>query len=190
MRDELAPLNALLDQGDLWVFGYGSLIWNPEFPVAERRLARLEGWSRSFCMWSYHYRGTIDQPGLVLALDRDPEGACEGVAFRVEKGAEAATLEALRARELISSAYLEASAEVATASGPKRALLYVVDPNHAQYCGGLTLAEQARIIRTAHGERGSNTDYLWSTDQHLQDLGISDPDLRWLAAEVRKPEPR
>ena len=99
----------------LWVFGYGSLIWNPEFPVAERHIARLHDWHRSFCMWSIHHRGTVADPGLVLALDHAPGGHCDGVAFRVESGQEAATLDALRERELISSAYLEQNLRMAGA---------------------------------------------------------------------------
>ena len=82
----------------LWVFGYGSLIWNPGFPVAERRIATLEGWHRSFCMRSIHHRGTVERPGLVLALDRAEGAACTGVAFRVAPGAEAAALAGLRER--------------------------------------------------------------------------------------------
>ncbi len=91
----------------LWVFGYGSLIWNPGFPVAERQVARMQGWHRSFCMRSIHHRGTVENPGLVLALDRSDKGHCDGVAFRVAEGAEDDTVAALRERELISSAYLE-----------------------------------------------------------------------------------
>lgn len=169
----------------LWVFGYGSLIWDPGFPVAERRLARLEGWHRSFCMRSIHHRGTVAQPGLVLALDRAEGASCAGLAFRVAPGEEAATLTALRERELVSSAYLEEVLRVETAEGPLEALTYVIDPNHAQYCGGLPLEEQARIIARATGGRGANRDYLWSTAAHLAELGIADPDLEWLAARVR-----
>ena len=88
-------------QETLWVFGYGSLIWDPGFPVAERVVARAQGWHRSFCMRSIHHRGTPDKMGLVLALDRAP-AFCDGVAFRVAPGAEAETLAALRERELIS----------------------------------------------------------------------------------------
>lgn len=169
----------------LWVFGYGSLIWDPGFPVAERRIARLEGWHRSFCMRSIHHRGTVEAPGLVLALDRAEGAACAGVAFRVEPGAEAATLAALRERELVSSAYLEEMLTVETAQGPVEALTYVIDPAHDQYCGGLDLAEQARIIARSVGGRGANRDYLWATVAHLADLGIDDPDLVWLDREVR-----
>jgi glutathione-specific gamma-glutamylcyclotransferase len=168
----------------LWVFGYGSLIWDPGFPVAERRIARLDGWHRSFCMRSIHHRGTIDQPGLVLALDQAEGASCTGIAFRVEPGHEAATLTGLRERELISSAYLERVLAVTTDAGPIDALAYVIDPDHVQYCQ-LDREAQARIIANATGGRGPNRDYLWSTTAHLAELGIADPDLDWLASRVR-----
>lgn len=170
----------------LWVFGYGSLIWNPEFPVAEACIARLPGWRRSFCMRSIHHRGTVAAPGLVLALDQSPAAQCDGVAFRVEPGAEAATIAALRERELISSAYLERHLPVDLARGGRvEALAFVIDPDHAQYCGGLPLEEQARIIAAAVGGRGSNRDYLLTTATHLAGLGIADADLNWLSARVQ-----
>ncbi len=170
----------------MWVFGYGSLIWNPEFAVAEARVARVRGWHRSFCMRSIHHRGSVADPGLVLALDAQAGAVCDGVAFRVEPGAEAETLEALRARELISSAYLETWLDVdCTSGGSVRTLCYVIDPEHVQYCGGLTLDEQAVIIAAATGGRGTNRDYLWATVDHLASLGIADADLAWLSARVR-----
>jgi cation transport protein ChaC len=170
--------------GSLWVFGYGSLIWDPGFPVAERRIGRVSGWHRSFCMRSIHHRGSVEAPGLVLALDRAEGATCQGVAFRVAPGAEDATLAALRERELVSSAYLEERLPVETAEGVLDALTYVIDPAHVQYCH-LDLEEQAQIIARAQGGRGANRDYLWATAAHLADLGIADPDLEWLAARVR-----
>jgi cation transport protein ChaC len=170
--------------GSLWVFGYGSLIWDPGFPVAERRIGRVDGWHRSFCMRSIHHRGTVESPGLVLALDRAEGASCQGVAFRVTPGAETATVAALRERELVSSAYLETRLAVETGEGAVEALVYVIDPDHVQYCH-LELEEQARIIAGAQGGRGANRDYLWSTAAHLAELGIADPDLEWLAARVR-----
>ncbi len=169
----------------MWVFGYGSLIWNPEFPVAERRIARAPGWRRSFCMRSIHHRGSVQAPGLVLALDQAPGAHCDGVAFRVAPGAEAETLAGLRERELISSAYLEVTLALQAPQGALQALAYVIDPHHAQYCGGLALEEQAQIIAQATGGRGTNRDYLWSTTAHLAELGIADDELDWLAARVR-----
>jgi cation transport protein ChaC len=172
---------------DMWVFGYGSLIWDPGFPVAGRQVARLAGWQRSFCMRSIHHRGTVAQPGLVLALDEAAGGTCHGVAFRVAAGAEAQTLADLRERELVSSAYLERHLTVDLAGGGQiQALVYVIDPDHVQYCGGLPLEEQARIIARASGGRGTNRDYLFSTAAHLAGLGIADADLEWLAARVRE----
>jgi cation transport protein ChaC len=174
-------------RGTLWVFGYGSLIWHPGFPVASRQVARLDGWHRSFCMRSIHHRGSVEDPGLVLALDRRETAVCHGVAFAVAPGREDETIEILRARELISSAYLEAMVPVTLRDGTAvDALCYVIDPDHEQYCGGLDLEEQAAIIARARGGRGTNRDYLLSTAQHLADLGIEDPDLNWLAARVSR----
>ena len=170
----------------MWVFGYGSLVWNPEFPVAERLVARLHGFARSFCMSSIHHRGTRDLPGLVLALDARRGASCTGLGLRVEPGHEASTLEALRERELISSAYLERRLPLDLADGRQvEAVAYVVDQEHEQYRGSLALEDQARIIAGATGGRGSNDEYLYNTSTHLSELGISDPDLDWLATRVR-----
>jgi len=171
----------------LWVFGYGSLLWKPGFPVAEQRLARLDGWHRSFCMRSIHHRGTEENPGLVLALDAMPSAVCHGVALKTEPGTEDATLAYLRERELISSAYFEIEVEVALeqGSGSLTTLAYVIDPDHVQYCGGLPLEDQARIIAQARGGMGPNDEYLFNTVDHLAQLGIADPDLAWLASRVR-----
>jgi cation transport protein ChaC len=169
----------------LWVFGYGSLIWNPGFPVATQCVARADGWHRSFCMRSIHHRGSEAEPGLVLALDRAEGAQCDGVAFAVAPGHEAETVAALRERELISSAYLETTLTLHTDAGRIDALTYVIDRDHAQYCGGLPLEEQAIIIARAIGGRGPNRDYLWATTAHLAALGIADPDLDWLSQRVR-----
>ena len=137
---------------DMWVFGYGSLLWNPGFDYVETALARLEGYQRSFCMRSIHHRGTVEDPGLVLALDQTAGGSCDGLAFRVAKSAEATTLAYLRERELVSSAYLEKTVPVALRSGQSvAALTYVIDPGHVQYCGSIPLTEQAQIIAAAKG---------------------------------------
>lgn len=173
-------------EAEMWVFGYGSLIWHPGFPVAERALALLEGYHRSFCMRSIHHRGTEAEPGLVLALDAVAGASCEGVAFRVAEGAEAATLAGLRERELISSAYVECNLPLSLTDGRRvSALAYVIARDHAQYCGGLPLEAQARIIARAHGGRGSNAEYLFNTAEHLAALGIADAELAWLAARVK-----
>ncbi len=169
----------------LWVFGYGSLIWNPEFPVAEQAQARLGGYARRFCMRSIHHRGSATEPGLVLALEPDPEAVCDGVAFRIPADQATPALAALRERELISSAYLEKVVALDLIDGRKiTALAYVVDEHHVQYCH-LDLEEQAQIIATAMGGRGPNTEYLWNTAEHLVSIGIEDADLDWLSMRVR-----
>ncbi len=170
----------------MWVFGYGSLLWNPGFPVAQRAVATLHGWHRSFCMRSIHHRGTDDTPGLVLALDAMEGAACHGLALAVEAGAEDRTLAYLRERELVSSAYLETTQPLDLGGRDTvEAVTYVIDPDHDQYCGGLPLEEQAQIIARAVGGRGPNTEYLYNTAAHLAELGIEDEDLDWLAARVR-----
>ena len=175
-----------IHQRPLWVFGYASLMWNPEFPVAERALATLTGYRRSFCMSSIHHRGTVENPGLVLALDAEDGAQCSGLALRVEAGKEPDTLQYLRDRELISSAYMERLLPLTLKSGDVvTALAYVVDPTHEQYVAHLSLDEQADIIARAIGGRGPNTEYLWNTTSHLEELGIVDDDLRWLSDRVR-----
>ena len=170
----------------LWVFGYGSLLWNPGFPVEEKRLATLHGYARSFCMSSIHHRGTEEDPGLVLALDPAKGGQCTGVAFRVPDADASATVEYLRERELISSAYVERVLSVEFEDGVHvRALVYIVDTDHVQYVGGMDLEKQAQIIARAVGGRGPNTEYLWNTVSHLGELGIRDKELEWLSDRVR-----
>lgn len=170
----------------MWVFGYGSLLWNPGFPVAHSMIARLDDYARSFCMRSIHHRGTEEEPGLVLALDEVTGAQCQGMALAVEAGHEGATLEYLRERELISSAYLERDLEISLQDGQiVTAVTYVIDPDHVQYCGGLPLEEQAQIIARAVGGRGPNTEYLFNTTAHLAEIGLRDPDLDWLAERVR-----
>ena len=137
-------------------------------------------------MRSIHHRGTPDAPGLVLALDEAPDAVCHGIAFEIALEIAEETLEYLRARELISAAYLET---VQTAKldcgGQVETLVYVIDRTHWQYCGGLPLDEQATIIARATGGRGANSDYLFRTAAHLEELGLADPDLDWLATRVR-----
>ncbi|MEM1073074.1 MAG: gamma-glutamylcyclotransferase [Pseudomonadota bacterium] len=169
----------------MWVFGYGSLLWNPGFEVTEQVIATLPGYARSFCMRSIHHRGTEEHPGLVLALDKDPAHACEGVALAVKPGIEDQTLAYLRERELISSAYLERELDVDLHDGRRvKALVYIINPDHVQYCGGLPLEEQAQIISSAVGGMGPNTEYLFNTAQHLSEIGLHDPDLEWLSHRV------
>jgi cation transport protein ChaC len=172
-----------MQKNGFWVFGYGSLVWQPEFEYQERQIARLEGYARSFCMRSIHHRGTAENPGLVLALDH-ADSYCDGVAFFVGPDHAQVTLDALRERELVSSAYLETVQQVALRDGRRaEAVSYVIDRDHVQYCH-LPLEEQAQIIAVAEGGRGSNVDYLVNTASHLKELGLEDPDLTWLSRRV------
>lgn len=174
-------------QSSLWVFGYGSLLWNPGFAYLRAEVARLPSWHRSFCMTSVHYRGTAQNPGLVLALDRADGGHCDGLAFEVDAAARDETLTYLRERELISYAYREEWLYVDLASGPRvKALAYVINRDHDQYSGALPLEAQAQIIARSCGMRGPNCDYLYATTDHLAKLGIADADLDWLTARVRQ----
>jgi cation transport protein ChaC len=170
----------------LWVFGYGSLVWNPGFAWSRRRLARLDGFHRSFCMLSIHHRGTEENPGLVLALDAAEGARCHGIAFEIAPQIADETLEYLRARELISAAYLETVQPLTLDDGARvEAVTYVIDRAHRQYVGGMALEEQARRIAAAHGGRGPNCEYLHQTAAHLADLGVADADLDWLSRRVR-----
>lgn len=170
----------------LWVFGYGSLLWDPGFVPAEVCAARLHGWHRSFSMRSIHYRGTVEVPGLVLALDERAGAACDGLAMRVENAQAEAVLAALRARELVSDAYLERRFLVELIDGRGvDVLTYVIDPQGPQYCD-LSLEDQAQSIAKACGMRGPNCDYLNNTHAHLLSLGVEDADLAWLVKRVRE----
>lgn len=169
----------------LWVFGYGSLMWKPGFKYKTRQIARLSGYQRSFCMWSIHYRGTVESPGLVLALDRDDASSCLGLGFEIAPQDADEVLRYLRERELISSAYLEVELPMDLDDGRRvTAVTYVINRENNQYCGGLGLQKQAQVIARSHGVMGPNVDYLKNTAQHLRELGIVDADMEWLVAQV------
>ncbi|NOX42062.1 MAG: gamma-glutamylcyclotransferase [Alphaproteobacteria bacterium] len=174
-------------ENGFWVFGYGSLVWQPGFDCERRHIARLSGFARSFSMRSIHHRGSVADPGLVLALDQNDQSYCDGVAFYVAPAIARDTIEMLRERELVSSAYLEQVHPVTFRDGTSEdAVCYVMDENHVQYCGSLSLEQQAQIIAHAIGGRGPNTEYLYNTAAHLRELGIEDNDLNWLEVRVRE----
>ena len=174
-----------MQQNDLWIFGYGSLLWRPGFEYVERRVATLQGFNRSFCMSSVHYRGTSDIPGLVLALDPDHTSECHGVGFRVASDLVTDTMAYLRERELVSSAYVEQTHPITFhGGGAAEAICYVMDQSHVQYHGGLSIEDQAQIIAKATGLAGPNDEYLFNTVEHLVELGISDPELERLVTLV------
>jgi cation transport protein ChaC len=168
--------------GDLWVFGYGSLMWRPGFPFIEQVPARLIGEHRALCVYSFVHRGTPEKPGLVLGLDRG--GACRGIAFRVAEANRAETVAYLRAREQVTSVYREVTRSVWLQNDARQrvsALTYVVDRGHVQYAGRLSLAEQLRHVRQGHGQSGSNRDYVLATVKAIEAEGFRDAQLHQLA---------
>ncbi|MCL6708647.1 gamma-glutamylcyclotransferase [Pseudomonas sp. R2.Fl] len=168
---------------EFWVFGYGSLMWNPGFPYEERLPARAFGYRRSLCIWSHVHRGTPEKPGLVLGLDRG--GSCHGVAFRVGRGDQADVLDYLRERELVTNVYKERLLPAALEDGRQvKAIGYVVDRTHEQYAGALAAREAAEIIRRSSGQSGPNDAYLFNTLAHLRQMGIRDHRLEDVEAMV------
>ena len=166
----------------IWIFGYGSLMWNPGFPHEEARPALLRGYHRDFCIYSYDYRGTPERPGLVLGLARG--GSCRGMAYRVSRADRRAALDYLHEREMASYTYEPRRLPVAVGRERVLSRIYVADHTHPNYAGRLTIEETARIIARARGRRGPNRDYLVNTLCHLAARGSVDGRLRRLAALV------
>jgi glutathione-specific gamma-glutamylcyclotransferase len=175
-------------ESDLWVFGYGSLMWRPGFSYAERHKATLDGWHRSLCVYSHVYRGTPQQPGLVLGLDLG--GHCHGVAFRIEGPLHVATVRYLREREQVTAVYVERAVRIVLETGEQvAALTYVADRRHPQYAGRLSRGSMLKLVRSGMGASGKNADYVTETNDHLIAIGVRDPDLEWLSAKLGEAEP-
>lgn len=171
---------------DLWVFGYGSLMWNPGFAHVERRPARVAGYNRAFCIYSTHHRGSHEKPGLVLGLDRG--GACFGAAFRVAPEHSRDVLFYLRQREQVSGVYREARVhlELTGDDGIQEVIgtAFVVEPKHPNYTGAMSVAQQARLIRAAKGQSGPNVEYLVNTWRQLSLAGIRDRNIDRVVCSV------
>jgi glutathione-specific gamma-glutamylcyclotransferase len=189
--------------GDIWVFGYGSLMWQPGFEFVARAPALLRGYHRSFCVYSHEYRGTPERPGLVLGLE--PGGSCRGVAFLVAAARAAEVVAYLDAREKPQEIYrrkhvpIEVHADPAwpapghethhgTARGVRRemAYAYVVRRTAPQYAGSLPPERAVALFLQGVGETGRAWDYLESTVAHLEEMGFHDKRLHDLRARVRK----
>jgi cation transport protein ChaC len=166
-----------------WVFAYGSLLWNPIFPIAESRTVLLRGYRRRFCLWSLASRGMPDAPGLVLGLM--PGGACRGVAYRLPAPAAIDELHLLWRREMVVGSYEPRWVALATGGRPVVGLAFVVRRDHPQYAGGLAPEREAEVIATACGHLGSSRDYLERTRVALVSHGIVDPYLERVAERVR-----
>lgn len=166
--------------GDVWIFAYGSLIWNPLFPVAEERVARVHGLHRSFCIWSRLGRGSPERPGLVLGLNRG--GNCRGVVLRLAEPHVRDELALVWRREMVTGAYRPTWVKARTQHGVVDAITFVADRRAAGYAGNLTEAEVAAILRTGGGFLGTCSEYLAQTTAGLQARGICDQGLQRLAS--------
>jgi glutathione-specific gamma-glutamylcyclotransferase len=175
---------------DLWVFGYGSLMWRPGFEFIEQVPARLIGEHRALCVYSFDHRGTPEKPGLVLGLDRG--GACRGIAFRVATRHRDEVINYLRGREQTTHVYREVTRSVWLENEPRQrvaALAYVVDRGHVQYAGRLSLHEQLRYVRQGHGRSGNNRDYVLETVRSIEAQGFRDSQLHQLALMLHDDAP-
>jgi cation transport protein ChaC len=174
------------ESGDLWVFGYGSLMWRPGFDVVERVPARLIGLHRALCVFSFVHRGTPEKPGLVLGLDRG--GMCRGIAFRVAAFKREKTIAYLRDREQVTSVYVETVRRIELEDAARRqvrALTYVVDRGHVQYAGRLSVEQSVHYVRQGHGRSGQNRDYVIETVRALEALGYRETDLHRIAEGLK-----
>jgi cation transport protein ChaC len=174
---------------ELWVFAYGSLIWNPEFKFEESRPAEAKGWHRSFCLTLTRWRGTREYPALMMALDRG--GSCKGVAYRLPAGDHAAQLDLLMKREIDANPPTNIGRwiSVQTSQGPVRALAFVADRSGPAYAGKMDVVQVARILAHAAGHWGSSAQYLYRTVSMLESLGIRDRNLWALQAHVAETIP-
>lgn len=174
----------LARKSDIWIFGYGSLMWNPGFPHCATEPALLRGWHRSFCVYSHRYRGTPDRPGLVLGLDRG--GACRGMAFRVRSSEVGAAMHYLWEREMVGGVYDLRELRVRLGSGEVKAHAFTVRRSHQGYAGRLSTDETARLILQGLGGRGPCREYLENTVRQLECLGLVDGPLHKLEQRVKE----
>jgi cation transport protein ChaC len=181
-----ASRDATLAGADLsagvWLFGYGSLIWNPAFHFTDRLVGTVFGWHRRFCLWTHLGRGCPEEPGLVLGLERG--GSCRGAVFHIAPEAVEEELTIVWRREMISGAYVPRWVDVHTGLGTVRAITFVINRAHARYARYLPDERVAEVIATAQGWLGPCAEYLINTVDHLAALGIHDRPLARLRARV------
>ena len=185
-EERLAVMRAMLDEvspgADPWLFGYGSLIWNPAFEFAERRIGRIFGYHRYFSFWTTSGRGTRERPGLMLGLVRG--GSCRGVVYRVDRNDAAHELRSVFLRELMGGAYHPRWVNVHFGDETVRAITFVADQGYENFAGIMPLETVAGHIAHAAGHLGRCSDYLVNTVRHLHALGIDEPRLTQLLALV------
>ena len=170
--------------GDVWVFGYGSLIWNPAIRFVERRIARLYGYHRRFCLWTHLGRGTPERPGMMLGLE--PGGSCVGTAFRIAAAAVAEEIGIVWRREMFSGAYRPRWVRLSTGGGSVDAITFLIEPTHPRYAGRPPEAEVVAALAHAEGPLGSTRAYLDNTLAHLAEYGIRDRPLARLQRLVAR----
>jgi cation transport protein ChaC len=184
-----ALMNSILAEhpsgSDLYVFGYGSLIWNPAFHFVEKRAALLHGWHRRFCLKLFVGRGTPETPGLMLALDHG--GACKGVAFRIAAAKIREELSLLWQREMYGGAYNARWVKLSAGGETFRAVTFVINRRHPRYLPELSVEQTAALIATGCGDLGSCREYLDNTMSHLAGLGLRDAGLERIAKALPKP---
>lgn len=169
--------------GRVWVFAFGSLIWNPAFHFVERRTARIHGFHRRFCLWARAGRGSPERPGLMLSLVSG--GSCTGVAYRLARRAAATELDVLWRREMATMAYRPVWTTAYTSMGAEPAIAFSANRDHERYVPGLEEGAVARYLATGAGAMGRCCDYLFDTVAHLRQLGIRDRRLEALEKRVR-----
>lgn len=190
--ERVAQVQAMLARAprprEVWVFAFGSLIWNPTFHFTERRTARIHGFHRQFCLWARAGRGSPERPGLMLSLESG--GSCTGVAYRLPRRAEATELDVIWRREMFTMAYRPVWTLARTPKGPVHAVAFSANRSHERYAPGLEDKAIARFLATGAGPMGRCCDYLFETVAHLRQLGIRDRRLEALEAKVRRKLPR
>ncbi len=169
---------------DVWVFGYGSLMWNPAFQYADRCITTLHGYHRRFCLWTHAGRASVESPGLILALE--PGGSCRGEAFRIPGRQAESELDVIWAREMVAMSYRPSWVTLHGQSGPFRAITFVSNRAEQRYAGRLPADQVAATLARASGPLGTARDYLERTVAHLQELGLSDRHLNELLSEIRR----
>jgi cation transport protein ChaC len=168
----------------VWVFAYGSLIWNPAMHITDRRLAVAEGWHRDFCLATKGGRGTPENPGMLLGLRAG--GSCIGAVLRIEETAVEQELDILWRREMVADGYIPRWVKVASPEGYDlgHAIAFTINPAGPSYCDELPMETLVHRIATARGPLGTAAEYLFNTRDGLRDMGITDPLLERIGSEV------
>jgi cation transport protein ChaC len=162
-------------------------MWRPGFPHREAVAAHLAGLHRALCVYSWVHRGTRENPGLVLGLDRG--GSCKGIAYRVSGEERERVTAYLRERELVTNVYVETWRQirlVRESDPPVLALTFIADRHHEQYAGKLSREKLLEHVRGRHGRSGPNSEYVINTVRHLRQLAIHDAALEWLASQLER----